>query len=250
VGTQNSNKLNRLILSWPKGTVCTSTWLAGQGIGRNLINKYKRSGWVAPIGNGAYILSRDNIQWPGAVYAIQKQLKLDLHVGGKTALQLKGVAHYLPVDIKKVYLFGGAGEKLPSWFKSYNWGIEVDYSMTKLFQTQLGFVEEDYGSFSLEISSPERAILEVLYLVPHKQTFEESSLLMENLITLRPVVVRQLLEGCNSIKVKRLFMFLAEKHGHAWIDKLDLSAINLGNGKRVIVKGGMLDKKYQITVPK
>lgn len=224
--------------------------MARQGIGRNLINKYKRSGWVTPIGTGAYILSRDNVQWPGAVYAMQKQLKLNVYVGGKTALQLRGVAHYLPVDIKKIYLFGGAGEKLPSWFKSYDWGIEVDYLMTTLFQTQSGFSEEDFGTFSINVSSPERAIMEVLYLVPNKQTFEESSLLMENLITLRPAVVRQLLENCNSIKVKRLFMFLAEKHGHAWMDKLDLSGISLGNGKRVIVKGGVLEKKYQITVPK
>lgn len=224
--------------------------MAGQGIGRNLINKYKRSGWLTPIGAGAYILSRDNVRWPGAVYAMQKQLKSSVHVGGKTALQLRGAAHYLPVDLKRIYLFGGAGEKLPSWFKSYDWGVEVNYSMTTLFQTSSGFVEEDYGTFSINVSSPERAILEVLYLVPGKQTFEESSLLMENLITLRPLVVRELLENCNSIKVKRLFMLLAEKHGHAWVDKIDLSRISLGSGKRVVVKGGGLDNKYQITVPK
>lgn len=250
MGIQNSNKLNRLILSWPKGTVCTSAWLAAQGISRNLINKYKRSGWVTPIENGAYILSRDDVRWPGAVFTIQKQLQLDVHVGGKTALQLKGAAHYIPVDMKRVYLFGGAGAKLPSWFKSHNWGIEIDYLMTNLFQTRLGFIEEDYGTFSIEISSPERAIMEVLYLVPHRQTFEESSLMMENLISLRPMMVRQLLEACNSIKVKRLFMLLAERHDHAWINKLDLSGVNLGSGKRVIVKGGMLDKKYKITVLK
>ena len=32
--------------------------------------------------------------------------------------------------------------------------------------------------------------------------------------------------------------------------KLNLGNINLGKGKRVIVKGGHLDQKYQITVPK
>ncbi|MEK6654555.1 MAG: type IV toxin-antitoxin system AbiEi family antitoxin domain-containing protein, partial [Thermodesulfobacteriota bacterium] len=51
------------------------------------------------------------------------------------------------------------------------------------------------------------------------------------------------------IKAKRLFLFLAEKCGHAWVNKLDISKVRLGSGKRLIVRGGRLDKKYQITVP-
>ena len=37
---------------------------------------------------------------------------------------------------------------------------------------------------------------------------------------------------------------------HAWVNKIDLTKVNFGKGKRVVVKGGILDSKYQITVPK
>jgi hypothetical protein len=55
--------------------------------------------------------------------------------------------------------------------------------------------------------------------------------------------------ACNSIKVKRLFLYLAEGHGHPWFERLDLNALDLGKGNRSIVVGGRLDPKYQITVP-
>ncbi|MBT6120737.1 hypothetical protein HOH45_04630 [bacterium] len=35
-----------------------------------------------------------------------------------------------------------------------------------------------------------------------------------------------------------------------WFSKLDLEKISLGSGKRQVVEGGRLDKKYQITGPK
>ncbi len=91
--------------------------------------------------------------------------------------------------------------------------------------------------------------MEVLYLVPANESFEEAGLLMEGLTTLRPRLVQALLTQCRSVKVKRLFMFLAEACNHAWVKKLDLSKVDFGKGKRMIVKGGRFDAKYNITVP-
>jgi hypothetical protein len=51
------------------------------------------------------------------------------------------------------------------------------------------------------------------------------------------------------VKVNRLFLWFAERNDHAWFKRLDLDAINIGSGKRVVAKGGKLDAKYQITVP-
>ncbi len=58
-----------------------------------------------------------------------------------------------------------------------------------------------------------------------------------------------LLINCQSIKAKRLFLWFAERHNHAWLQKLDRSGIDLGKGKRMLVRGGKLDTKYNITVP-
>lgn len=73
---------------------------------------------------------------------------------------------------------------------------------------------------------------------------------MENLNSLRPDMVQLLLEQCTSVKVKRLFMYMAEKAGHAWFQYIKTDNIDYGDGKRSIVKNGVYIPKYQITVPK
>ena len=92
-------------------------------------------------------------------------------------------------------------------------------------------------------------MLEVLYFVPKEQSYEEARLLMEGLTTPRLKIVQTLLENCTSVKVKRLFMVLAEGCGHAWVRKLDISNVNFGKGKRMLVRGGRLNAKYNISVP-
>jgi len=74
-------------------------------------------------------------------------------------------------------------------------------------------------------------------------------LIVGNLVALRPDIVQGLLAECQSVKVKRLFLYMAEKHEHAWLSNLDLSKVDLGKGKRVIISNGRYDRKYQITVP-
>lgn len=115
--------------------------------------------------------------------------------------------------------------------------------------TQLGLQKQSYKTFEINVSAPERAILELLDLVPQTETFNESALIAESLSTLRPKLLEQLLSSCTSVKVKRLFLYLAEKQAHAWLKKIDLSKIDLGKGDRQIVKGGVYDPKYRITVP-
>jgi len=63
-------------------------------------------------------------------------------------------------------------------------------------------------------------------------------------------MIQQLLEKSKSVKVKRLFLYMAEKAGHAWLRYLDLNRIDLGSGKRAIVKNGVYNSKYQITLPR
>jgi hypothetical protein len=101
----------------------------------------------------------------------------------------------------------------------------------------------------LRISTPERAILEVLNDVPGKISFEHADELMQGLNTLSPRSLQKLLEICDNVKVRRLFFWYAERQNHSWLVKINKDNINLGSGNRVIVKGGRLNKKYKITVP-
>jgi len=100
------------------------------------------------------------------------------------------------------------------------------------------------------VSDPERAILELLFQqVSDEAGYEHARLVFEGLGTLRPALVQALLENCGSVKVKRLFLHLAELHAHPWWGQLELKKVSLGSGKRVLVPGGRLDPKYLITVP-
>ena len=74
-------------------------------------------------------------------------------------------------------------------------------------------------------------------------------MLFEGLANLSPRRLQNLLAACRSVKVKRLFLFFADRHDHPWLKKLDTSRIDLGTGKRMLVSGGRLNSRYQITVP-
>ncbi len=101
----------------------------------------------------------------------------------------------------------------------------------------------------LVMSMPERAYLELLDELPQKETFHMADVIMEGLVNLSPRRMQLLLESCQSVKVKRLFFFFAERHQHRWLAHINHEKIDLGKGKRMLVKGGKLDTKYQITVP-
>ncbi len=246
------SKLNRLLTAWPQGTVAVPRWLEAQGAYQQLVHEYEKSGWIRRIGQGAYVRAGDRVEWSGGLHALQEHMQLPVHIGAKTALQLQGYAHYLPMGKGgNVSLFGSPGTRLPAWFRQYDWGVALRYTTTKLFadEPDAGLTRKELATYTITMSAPERAIMEVLYLVPAEESFEEAGLLMEGLTTLRPRLVQSLLEQCRSVKVKRLFMFFAEACNHVWVKKLDLSTVDFGKGKRMIVKGGRLDAKYNITVP-
>jgi Transcriptional regulator, AbiEi antitoxin, Type IV TA system len=104
-------------------------------------------------------------------------------------------------------------------------------------------------NWPLTISSPERAILELLIEVPERKTFHQADRLMEGLRNLSPRKLYTLLVDCRSVKVKRLFLRFAERHNHVWLQKLDRKDIDPGSGKRTLAWAGKLDPKFNITVP-
>lgn len=45
-------------------------------------------------------------------------------------------------------------------------------------------------------------------------------------------------------------MPMAEQAGHEWVNHLDASQLDLGSGDRLFYRGGTVDKKYRLSVPK
>ena len=102
---QVSSKINQLLSKWPNGTVALQSWLTEQGVTRQLAHEYRNSNWLARVGHGAYIRANENVDWKGAVFALQRHANLQIWPGGQTALSLQGYAHYLPFHRETVFLF-------------------------------------------------------------------------------------------------------------------------------------------------
>ncbi|MFC1569113.1 type IV toxin-antitoxin system AbiEi family antitoxin domain-containing protein [bacterium] len=250
--TEKKTKINQLINNWPRGTVMTQIYLTGKGYNSNLMRRYRLGQWVRSIGSGAYAIFDDKIDWQGGLYALQQQLNLDVHVGGRSAVELLGGAHYMHFDQGAVHLYAQPKTVLPKWFLQSEWNRQILLQKTNSlpFAMSDSFTTMKHRDFTIRISSLERAILELLVLVPEKQGFDEAVKIMDNMMNLRPRLLQKMLEKCNSIKVKRLFLYMAEKNNMSWIEHIHLNRISLGTGKRRIVKNGVLDKKYLITVPR
>ncbi|MHA7943659.1 type IV toxin-antitoxin system AbiEi family antitoxin domain-containing protein [Formosa sp. 3Alg 14/1] len=247
---EKEQKINQLLNLQPPGVVYLSLWLTENGFSTQLLNRYKKSRWIYSIGSGAWMRMGDTPTYQGGLYALQQQVGLNIHPGGKTALSLLGKTHYLELSTKQVTLFGGSEEKLPTWFSKYNWGLKVNYHSSSFLPHNRGLQTLEQGSFNLLVSTPARALMECLYLAPKKQELVECYEIMEGLNNLRPKQVQELLETCTSVKVKRLFLYMAEKAGHDWFKYMNLENVDLGKGKRSLVKDGVYISKYQITVPK
>lgn len=246
------SKINQVLKLWPHGTVALSSWLEAQGVYQQLASRYEKTRWFDRIGYGAFIRTGEKVDWQGALYAVQSQAKLSIHAGGKTALELHGHSHFAVAGKKTLFLFGAPRVKLPAWFTKAEWGVSIRFTTPELFSSlhDQGITEKNNESFSIRISSRERATLELLHLIPAQQQYEEAKSIFEGLRNLRPSLVQSLLEACKSIKVKRLFLHLAEETNQPWFSELHVEKIELGKGKRVIGSGGHFDPKYNISVPK
>ena len=250
MSTNRQTRINQFLGEHKLGTVCLASWLEEQGISYGLQKRYRSSGWLESVGKGAFKRPKEEIQWQGGLYALQTQARLPLHAGAITALAMQGLAHYFRVADEKVFLFSPYKTILPIWYKNYPWGNPIKHIQTSFLPVELGLQSQELKTFSITVSTPERAILECLFLAPTHFDLVECYQVMEGLVNLRPRLLQELLEQCTSVKVKRVFLYMAKKARHQWLSRLELGKIDLGIGKRSLVKGGSLDTEFQITLPK
>jgi len=246
----NKTKINSLIQSLPRGSVLLPSWLLSQGYSYELQQSYRKSNWLKSIGKGAMLKSGDSLVLTGALSALQNVENMNIHVGGRSALELQGLAHYLQISDLETTLFVNGRAKLPLWFKNNDWNTKTKLFRLSLFNDEtLGMTDFQDSELTMKISNPVRAIMECLALSPEKFSLSESFELMEGLASLRPAKVQELLENCKSLKVKRLFLYFAEKANHNWFKYLDISKIDIGAGKRSLVESGVLVSKYKLVLP-
>ena len=255
----NPNRRKLIEEIMPEGLIISRKWLMQEtGLSNHAIDNLIKSEQVKLLWKGLYTRGLISPNWQSVVYTLQQILQTDLIIGGLFALELKGFSHYLPHSNKAtIPLYGN--DKLPVWTNEIVENVVfVRHTRTSLFAEMDKNLSEKYSTSipwkdhtgELKLSTPERACLEMLDLVPNNISFEHADQLIQGMTTLSPRVLQALLEICSSIKVKRLFLWFAKRHNYVWFTKLNLEKIELGSGNRVIEKGGELDKDYLITVPK
>ncbi len=246
-----ATKIQKIMESNPHTDFMFGDWLSRQGLDAKGQHAYMKSGWLKRISKGVYVLNGTEPKLLHALSAYNNQLSKQCFVGAYTALELRGYSHYLSLGKPQAYLFTGRTNKLPTWMLSRNWDMMVKYMTTSfLGEDLLGVETMTVDGYSLLVSSPERAFMECLHLPGTAASLLDLFYIMESLTTLRPKLVQSLLEICSSQKVKRLFVYMAEKAGHSWFKALKLDNVKLGTARSMVVPTGKYIAKYNMTIPK
>lgn len=241
MATTNQSKLNTLYTRWPAGAPLTSEDLAGLGISADLAVHYVRAGWLTRLMRGVFCRPNDTLALHPCLLLMERRLQ-GLHVGGKSALDWYGVRQYV-LQRPLLHLHGWAAGHLPEWFTER---FPAEYHRKRLFREQpealLHVGRFEQGSDAPRVSSPERALLEVLSDVGVRQALQEARELVESSYSLRADVLRELLQHCTSVKTVRLCLQLGREGGLPWAARLDPSTLPTGSDRPWVSRsaGGLL----------
>ena len=239
---QKREMLNRMHRLLPEGLLANAAWFTAAGYPSSLRSRYVASGWLQSITRGVFRRppykpgiqdSAAPLRWQHVVVSLQSVLERSITVGGRTALELDGLAHYVSsAGPREVHLYGD--EPAPGWLGK----LPIDTSFAfhnakKLFRAEpishaleglksavardepsnvvaihgsLTWMHFGDGDWPIVLSTRERAILELLDELPDKETFHQADVFMEGLVNISPKRMNRLLRECRSVKVKRLFL--------------------------------------------
>lgn len=227
MATLGRNKLNKLYTRLAPGTPLTSEDLAALEISGDLAVHYVRAGWLERLARGVYCRPNDPPALHPSLTLLQRSFD-GLHVGGKSALERHGIRHYVsqrPV----LHLYGWKAGRLPAWFTQR---FPAEYHRKRLFKEQpdallqVRPLEKEGGPL---VSSPERALLELLSEVGVRQPLQEAREIVESTYSLRAGVLGELLKCCTSIKTVRLCLQWGRELSQPWVGKLDPSQLPKGS---------------------
>jgi hypothetical protein len=128
--------------------------------------------------------------------------------------------------------------RLPSWLDGV---VPVRYRVAHIFDPELpaglGLAPLIGGHPELPVSSPERALLELLSETGSFESLEEVRQLVESTRNLRLPLLDQLLSHLTRIKVVRLAALLAGELALPWAELAQQHSRRLGGGRRWVAVG-------------
>jgi hypothetical protein len=230
MATTQQSRLNKLYTQLKPGTPFTTADLAKLSISADLAVYYARSGWLNRLARGVYCRPGETLSLHPSLTLLQRQVE-GLHFGGKSALDWYGLRHYL-IQQDILHLYGWADARLPDWFVQQ---FPSEYHRKRLFDEQpdqllhVGPFEKRAGA--PQVSSPERALLELLSEVGVRQPLPEARQITEGAYSLRADVLFELLRHCTSVKTVRLCLQLGRELSLPWSSKLDAKKLPTGSAQ-------------------
>jgi hypothetical protein len=229
--TNPTDLFRQLLSEAPRGTPLSTAWLQERGLNAKQVVRLGADGWLHRLGRGIYLLPGDELNRDASLAHLTKTTP-GLHVAGKTALSWRGIRHNIAFQ-EHLTLWGDTPTTLPTWFTAK---FPASYQSTHLFDTTLppstGLAPLPSGHPGVLVSTPERALLELLSDVGKGQGLEEARHLLESARALRLPVLEELLAHVQRIKVARLASSMAQELGLAWADLAHQHSVRLGGGER------------------
>lgn len=245
---ESGTKINGLLSKVRPSGLMFSGWLKARGYSDQLQKRYRDTGWLTALAKGVMYRTGANLSAFQSLSSYNEQLNVKSRVAAMSALEYAGYNHYVPMGKPTLMIALPWGVKRPSWMNLDAFDMTFKTFSTQVFShMEVSTLPDD---LYLYVSSPEQAFLECLLLAPKFYNYTDLYYIMEQMTTLRSDVLQQLLENTDSYRVKRAFMYMAEKADHYWYHELDLDRIVLGSSKLQLVKDGIYNAKYQMTVPK
>ena len=237
MATIERNKLNALYTWLKPGVPLMSEDLAALGISADLAVHYVRAGWLTRLARGVYCRPNDTLVLGPSLVLLERRFE-GLHVGGKSALDWYGVRQYV-AQKPVLHLYGWQSGQLPDWFIDR---FPAEYHRKRLFDEQpdalrhVGPFERQAGA--PRVSTPERALLEMLSDVGVRQPLQEARELVESSYSLRAKVLLELLLQCKSVKTVRLCLQLGREGDLPWAAKLDPTKLPTGSDRPWVSRSG------------
>ncbi len=191
LNTEARQQLQKVL---PLDMVATKSWLEAQGLNLHFLDNAIRNQTLVPLAAGVYIRQEARLSWKGIVASLQCMTHTPIHVGGLTALELEGFSHYLSKGSKpSVHLY--SAQMLPRWLARIDAPAQFEWHGTRRLWSHVmmqnnQYLRQDSWQASLPpllYSCPEKAILELLAIVPNTISFEHADKLMQGLHNYRLV---------------------------------------------------------------
>jgi NAD-dependent SIR2 family protein deacetylase len=257
-------QLHSLLGTYLPGQVILASGMRALGISPALAASYVRSGWLEPLGVGAWKVAGRSLAWAEVVHALQTESEQAVRPHGYAALQLLGLA---PLGLespltRELALSAPTDAHVPAWAMRLLWSggrALRRYPQAQPLPVRLPNGREAERHLEdttrvvvegreLVLPTPERAMLELLDACA---TAADVQLARQCLTTI-PLMRRHLealLTCWPSYRTRRMLRWLLQDLGHTLAAELRWDRIDLGKGKRQLFGGGHYVPDARLAVP-